>query len=325
MNADKKTLFDRVCDGLATETEIRELNCLLSENTEALDAWIKYTSLHEELACGSVWLESELPGSAPLHADSSRQKKTQLLWRSVTAAVAGLVIGIFTTSVAWAYASPSLIATASRLMALVDGSFELRSGRLPSGFPKVMGTWSGDESEVIENGLVQARDGKRLLRFIRAERDPGGPQVTPASCDVFQLIDLHSVKSDGQSGDITLEMSAQFLDARQAASAPIRFTCRIFVFSGTPDALRDGWPLTRNDALASGCTESISKGGEPNTWHRVTAKVLLPSDADFAVIQLVAGKFPTHGNQPAQFGEQYVDDVQLTLKTQPALPVSLAH
>lgn len=50
----------------------------------------------------------------------------------------------------------------------------------------------------------------------------------------------------------------------------------------------------------------------------------LPPGADFAVVHLVATKWTPRG-KAAEFGEQFADDVRLTLKTQPTLPVRLAQ
>jgi hypothetical protein len=120
-------------------------------------------------------------------------------------------------------------------------------------------------------------------------------------------------------------LSAQFLDARMEKGEAVNFTCRLHVFAGSPDSLRVEWPLTRLDALAFGAGVVQSHGGAPHSWLSVTAKVLLSPQADFAVVQLVASKEPTNNNQAAEFGEQFADDVRLTLKTQPALPVRVAQ
>jgi hypothetical protein len=142
---------------------------------------------------------------------------------------------------------------------------------------------------------------------------------------VYQLVDLRALQTGRRAGEATLEMSAQFLDARTAPGAPVSFSCRLYVFSGLPESLREEWPLTRKEALASGSGMAQSKGGAPQAWHTVTAKVLLPAHAEFAVVQLVAGKTQAGAGQPAEFGEQFADDVRLTLKTQPTLPVRPAQ
>jgi hypothetical protein len=57
----------------------------------------------------------------------------------------------------------------------------------------------------------------------------------------------------------------------------------------------------------------------------VTTKVLMPSQADFAVVHLIVHKPENPRGHEGCFGEQFADDVRLTLKTQPALPVRNAH
>jgi hypothetical protein len=238
------------------------------------------------------------------------------------AAAAGLVIGLFGASVVWAITNPKAVATASRLFALVDGSFEKQRGHLASGFPSNLGLWSGDEAEVVDVATV---DGVRALRFVRAEREAALPNYGAASCDVYQLVDLRSLKADVDPGEATLELSARFLDSRQKAGEKVKFICRLYAFSGTPDVLPAEWPLSQKEALAAGSGTLDSFGGAPATWQTVSTKVLLPPGADFAVIHLVVHKPKNPAGTEALFGDQFADDVRLTLKTQPTLPVRLAQ
>jgi hypothetical protein len=209
------------------------------------------------------------------------------------------------------------------LFALVDGSFQKQSGRVAAGFPSAFGVWSGDEAEIVRADA--ARDGGQALRFVRAEGDAAVANSPANSCDVYQLVDLRSLKADAAGGEASLELSAQFLDARMEKGEAVNFTCRLHVFAGSPDSLRVEWPLTRLDALAFGAGVVQSHGGAPHSWRSVTAKVLLPPQADFAVVHLVAHKPKTPAGTDALFGAQFADDVRLTLKTQPALPVRLAQ
>ncbi|MFM7605487.1 MAG: anti-sigma factor family protein, partial [Prosthecobacter sp.] len=105
------------------------------------------------------------------------------VWRPLTAAAAGIMLGMFCTSVVFGYVMPRAVATASRLFALVDGSFEKTTGRVGSGFPAEFGVWSGDEAEAADTVAV---DGRRALRFVRAEREVALPNYGAASCDVYQ-------------------------------------------------------------------------------------------------------------------------------------------
>jgi hypothetical protein len=135
--------------------------------------------------------------------------------------------------------------------------------------------------------MIAAYDGKQALRFVCAEREPALPDDGAASCDVYQLVDLRSLKADAASGEATLELSARFLDTHTASADPLKFICRLFVFAGTPASLPAEWPLTQKEALASGSGTVDSSGGAPGTWQSVSARVLLPPQADFAVVHLV--------------------------------------
>jgi hypothetical protein len=319
MNPRLDALLSRVADEAATAQEWRELEALLAAAPAARRRYVQMMDLHAELRARHVKASSP---EAAQGLPKSPGSFAWVSWRPLMAAAAGIVLGMFCTSVLFGYTMPRVVATASRLFALVDGSFEKTGGPVASGFPSEFGKWSGDEAEVVSGN---AMDGKQALRFVRAEGDAAVPNSPANSCDVYQLVDLRPLKADAEGGEATLEMSAQFLDARSAKGADVTFTCRLYVFSGSPESLRGEWPLTRKEALAAGSGAVQSTGGAPQTWRSVTAKVLLPAQADFAVVQLVAGKAPASDNQAAEFGEQFADDVRLTLKTQPTLPVRIAQ
>jgi hypothetical protein len=174
---------------------------------------------------------------------------------------------------------------------------------------------------------LNAQDGKQSLRFVQAEREARRSNSGAGACDVFQLVDLRSLKSEAELGETTLELSAQFLDTRDAPGERVRFLARLYVFAGNPEGLGKEWPLPRKEALATGSGIAFSTGGSPQTWQSVTTKVFLPREADFAVVHLLVNIPESWPNRttPATFGAQYADDVRLTLKTQPALPVRLAE
>lgn len=313
-----------------SDAEQKELNAALraSEKARAFATrtLLDDAVLAEELrtAQAEILFKAEIGGMTgtlqPAPGWGPRSRWIQ--WRPITAAAAGLVIGLFGASLVFGYVMPRAVATASRLFSLVDGSFEKQSGRVSSGFPADFGLWSGDQAEITAHHAV---DGTQSLRLMQAEREPALPDYGAASCDVYQLVDLRSLKANAASGEATLELSAQFLDTRTALADPQKFICRLHVFSGTPASLPAEWPLTQKEALASGSGEVNSSGGAPGTWQSVSARVLLPPQADFAVVHLVMHKPENAPGTTATFGEQFADDVRLTLKTQPALPVRLAQ
>lgn len=245
-----------------------------------------------------------------------------LVSRPFAAAAAGLAFGLVCASFAWAVASPSAVATMVRVFALEDGSFEKSFGKLPSGFPRQTGLWGGDDAEIVSTG-PSAKDGSHALRFVRAEGDENMPGSPANSCDVWQLVDLRGLKATARA-EATLELSASFLDARAERGEDIRFHVRVYAFAGAPERLHSEWPMAIKEALAFGSNTVGSSGGHPDLWLKATARTVLPSGVDFAVVQLVASKQAPHGTA-AQFGEQFADEVRLTLRTQPQLPVRVAR
>lgn len=241
------------------------------------------------------------------------------------AAAAGVVIGLFGASVVWAFANPKAVATASRLFTLVDGSFEKGGGVIASGLPTSFGVWSGDRSEIVSDGAAAPAEGRGVLRFLEAEREPALPAYGAAACDVFQLVDLRSLKSPGADDDATLELSVRFRDGRAGKGEALNFFGRIILFSGDPSSIVPGWPFSQEKALGTAMVHVPSEGGAPDRWHLGRAKVLMPAEADFAVVHIMVHEPESQPGTKAVFGEQYADDVRLTLTTQPTLPVRVAE
>ncbi|MEY5027493.1 MAG: hypothetical protein RLZZ244_3021 [Verrucomicrobiota bacterium] len=250
-----------------------------------------------------------------------RVRKGWFSWGQWSAAAAGLILGVLCTSVGWAIASPRVVATSTRLSTLGDGSFEAGAGRLPSGFPISYGSWSGDEAEVVEANEDLRRGGKRVLCFLRAEGDPGRPKSSPASCDVYQVVDLRALPAVSPQSDSILELSVEFRDARAERGEPIQFACFLTLFSGRPQDFAEGWPARQGERLVSASAGWKSEGGSPQVWKTLTTRVMVPPEADFALVHLVANNPRSGRVGPAVFGQQFADEVRLVLKTQPVLPV----
>jgi hypothetical protein len=322
MNTDWDDLIQKHVSGIASDEETQQLFAALKVDDAVADLYLRHVGLGLALEAKAASLEGtrELLFSAA--TTESPHGFRRLAWRPLAvASVAGIVLGMACTTALFGYVMPRAQATSFRLSSLVDGSFERHVGRLSSGFPLQFGAWSGDESEVVEKPAADMRHGMRTLRFVRAEREPALPSHGAASCDVYQIVDLRGLKSEAGVGEATLELAVQFLDARESAAEPVLFLSRLYVFAGTPEALPVEWPLSQKEALASGSGSFKSMGGAPRSWHQVTTKILLPPRADFAVVHLVAHKPGRSAVGAANFGEQFADDVQLTLKTQPVLPV----
>lgn len=324
MNTDWHDLIQRYIAGHTTDEEFALLQDSLKRDDALARLYLRYMNLDVILEAHASTAEAmrSLLMAAPV--PTGKGGLSWLSWRPLAAAAAGVVLGLFCASVAWAYTSPRVIAEARRLSALVDGSFEKQPGHVSAGFPLEAGVWSGDEADVVPMG-TPAKDGKQMLRFLKVDRDPNSPNSPANACDVYQIVGLRPLREMQEAaGESTLELSAEFLDARTAAGAPVIFRCIIYVFHGSVDALHVRWPEVASEALGIGTAYVVSSGGsDGGQWHRITARCVLPPNADFCVLRLSAGRDQFNGGPMPELGMQFADDVKLVLKTQPALPVRI--
>lgn len=256
----------------------------------------------------------------PAATPARGRKTTWATLRPPLAAAAGLVIGLFGASVVWAISTPEWTATASRVTGLGDAGYEEGpAGPIDPGFPSTTGRWSGDEAAQVE--LDGASEGGRVLQFVSPGADVAVPGGRAISCDVFQLVDLRTLRPAAEGeGEAMLEFLANFRDGRAAGTQPsVTFMAQIFLFSGDPLALHQTWPNNLGEALASGAAFVHTMGETKPEWHRLGARCLVPPGTDFAVIQL--GARPNL--RPAVLESLFADDVALTLTTRPDLPVKV--
>ena len=301
-------LIEDCLEGRLSEPDAARLSALLEQSAEARARYWETASIHGllEHTMQNASLRVVTGQALPTTPRISRW----LAWRPLAAAAAGIVFGMFCASLAWAVASPRAMATASLFRSLADASFENLSGRVPSGFPGKVGEWSGDEAAAGSFGALKAKDGQRMLQFLKAEGDAAAPGSTGAFCDVFQVVDLKSLRTElDKSGDTVLELSTAFLDARPSSSAPVQFFCSIYLFEGDAATLRSQWPSALSYAIGRGTGSFITEGGTGDAhWQKATARCLWTAQADFAVIHIAAGRPPNSSGPPVQFGRLFADE-----------------
>lgn len=306
-------------DDTISAAEAERLQQLLRDQPTVRQRYLCLADQHAVMAVDEqLWLEPVAPPQALIAPKRS-------LWRMMQSAAAGLVLGLFGSSVAWAIASPDLIATVTRLVMLVDGSFETAPGPLPSGFPNAPGYWSGDTVEVVSTPpgtpAPTASDGNRMLRFVAAQSDANQASAIASSCDLYQVVDLRNLRTGATAGELSLNISAQICDARTVAGEPLWFTCRLYLFSASADPLHAAWPEVLKDAQGVAIASHTSRGGSGhNAWTQLSARCLLPEQADLAVVMVSCGYKPGDRRSSPVLGQQYIDGVTLSLHQQPALP-----
>ena len=250
------------------------------------------------------------PMATPQQTESKRWTGW-LTWRPLTAAAAGLVIGVFCASFAWAYVAPSL----GKVITLLQESFESVPAPLVTGVPIEAGKWSGDYTEVVgEQQGVKPESGKKMLRFLRADFEgkvkPEGSYIS----EVHQLIDLRPYRREFADGGAVVQLSAAF----NAFSFPAEeaFVCSVSLQALDAETAINGSTRIGEtlliDCLAMARNSRLKVDRDPATWQRLNAELRLPSNTDFILIRIALA----HTNQAQRresFDGHYLDGVRLTL------------
>jgi hypothetical protein len=211
---------------LLDEEEARTLQNGLQTDPQLRRLYLHYMSL-------DVALEGHANSSASMkeilsspHRHESRRWASWLSWRPLTAAAAGLVIGLFCASVVFAYVASSL----GKVVTFLDDSFESGPAPLVTGAPMEAGHWSGNHTEVVsEQQGVKPESGKKMLRFLRTDykRKPN-PEKGHVG-DIYQLIDMRPYRQEFADGGAVVQLSAGFNTLEFPADE--RYECSLTLYA----------------------------------------------------------------------------------------------
>lgn len=311
---DLESLIQAWCDDALTESGAASLNEILRTSSEARERFRQAACFHGVLYCAvSKWVMTEIVGQTAHGSVAAQQGalRSWLKWRTFASMAAGIALALLCTPRGYGDKSTRILSQSVLLAESSDG--QTKPGPLPSGFPGTFGQWSGDESALVVQPGFPGYPHKLALLFQKAEREKALTPATASACDMFRLVDLRPLKTAILPGEATLELSAKFLDARVQPGEPVIFVARLYTYAGLPERLADQWPIhSRQEVLAYAANQFESYGGTPSSARILKSIVTLHPQTDFAVVHLIAFK-PAHGGEsPAEFGEQYVQEVQIT-------------
>jgi hypothetical protein len=297
-----QVLFDAWSESRLTPAEAAELSALLRTDPETRARFRTDAAFHGQLHAALDALNLD-QASAPEKTITFPSRG-----RALGIAAMLLAVGLTVSSLGWiltARAEHSEI----RPLGIHDGGFDALKGRTPYGFPSEIFTWGGDPSEIASTpGHPTA------LRFLEAAGEPNIPNSPRQSCDVFQVIDLKSVRTELlTSSEAYVELQANIHDARPAHAQPVRFIAKVYVFEGDPASIVGNWPPAADQVLGSGAQFQVMHGGAG--WQTLSTRCVLPPTAGFLVVHIGAGSAGNPGQASPKLGAQYADDIRLTLRT----------
>ncbi len=297
-------LFNAALNGTLAAAERPQLAALLKSSAEARQLWF----LYHDNECGLSELKNDSattaarravlnPGAVP----SPQRISPWLQWRSVTAAAAGLVIGMFGASVAYGIAIRHGLAKRTPL-AIFERGFENPRMPLVRGLPRGAGRWGGDAAQVVagENG-VPAKEGRFMLRLEPPAR---------GAWRVYQVLDLQSLPPGGSGESREIEISASL--ATGGAEAAVRFFIRAFAVTEAPDEIDDAWLDRRDESIAS-VTRGFDVLPGAQGWQTLGVSIHVPRTARSLVL-FFGARVPDRAARGSPF---YLDDVRVSLVTPP--------
>jgi hypothetical protein len=273
---------------------------LLRNDTEFRKDYLRYLNVDSALAAlPKKAKQTDMPGSRLVAFPQ---------WRPLaTAAAAGLVLGLFCASVAWAMVVPRKPA-APVVIPILTESFESPKTPFTVGFPSRTGVWGGDQAQVAGSA-----PNRRLLDGDFVLSLESSPDHNLGFLQ--QIIDVSSLPQAGEGEMRVVEVIASF-HAGQPGERE-RYTLRIASFKEAPENIRSLWEgVTWRDMDRISLT--FSKTGltapvDAEGWQTLSAIVEVPAGARSVVISLAAGRF----ERKAPKTPHYVDDVRAELRIIP--------
>ncbi len=319
MNSDRMhELINAWLESSLTEAEVKELNQRLRESELDRQRFRESASFHGLLHWAMA--ADAVANVSTVNSSFKVQKRSRFAGSAarpmLLTLLAGVLVGVSCTSFAWAVVS-GLQNTSSRVdVDLVDGSFESMQGAVPSFFPDQPGVWSGDEAEVVTADW--AAEGKHAVKLFRTGFSRSQLGGTARSCDVYQIVDLRPLQRARGEGKFLLELSGKFMTELVVNQPPLQAGFSLQLFDGGSRLDSANWSETRNQAISSsGSHLDVQKKSGPGEWRFLSSQCELPLNAEFAVVTLfVQNTNPSDTFDPS-VGNQYVDDVRLSLLKSP--------
>ena len=297
-----------------------ELNTLLRENADARSTMARLM-VDEQALISRMRDESivALLEPAPAAETPLRTSTRWFAWRPLTAAAAGLVIGLFSASMVFGFGARSV----EKVISLLQESFESGPAPLVKGIPQDVNLWSGDYSEIVEKYEgVKPKDGTKMVRMLRSDFEGKASSMPNRQGDLSRIIDVRSFMRDANGGEFVMTLSALFNAVPFPDSQRYDGVVALYALGelgSTEESLME-------DALAISNGSCNSMDRDPATWQSASTRLLLPTGTEFVMLKVSFRRWPKgSGDQPSlpdlmTFAGHFVDDLRASIRIRNAAP-----
>jgi hypothetical protein len=244
-------------------------------------------------------------------------------WRPLTAAAAGIMVGMFCTSVVFGF---GVVRSLERVVSLFQESFESGPAPLMTGIPQEVNLWSGDYSEIVERyDGVKPVQGMKMARVLRSDFEGKTASKPSLQGDLIRVVDVRPFLSEANGAEVVITLSALF----NAAPFPEaeRYDGMVTLYAlgqlgSTEESLLE-------DALAHSRGECRSLDRDPGSWQSASTRLLLPTGTEFVMLKVSFRPGPASGASPSpppnyeEFAGHFLDDVRASIRIRNAAPKQL--
>jgi hypothetical protein len=287
-------LMRRYLEGVASLEETQELESLIVKDASVRQDFLRYTHLDSALAGVR---RSQPTLVAP-------RRSVWLSWRPLTAAAAGIAIGMFCTSVVFGFVGQRQM----RTQTLLSEGFEDPGMPVEHGLPQRAGVWSGDfAAPEVGNKRVQPAEGSRMVRLPQADKR--------RFSYAMRFIDAGQLPPPDGLKTRQIEVSAAFCS--ESSLLPEHYQIRMAAFAGTLAEARAVWLGGRIDEQAlMHVARTISTEPGHHGWTSVCTGMEVPAQTNWVLVSLAAAVPDGEAAKTAR----YLDDVHIRVLTHEGRP-----
>ncbi|BCX49238.1 hypothetical protein HAHE_31460 [Haloferula helveola] len=299
-NAELDALVDAYFEGQLSEEEASRLNVLIEASEQARRRYWELALVHGLLEQG-LQTASVKAAAGEKPAAASVKRSIFPKWPGLTAAAAGVVVGIFSASMVWAYRGfqSSTEVKEEILFESFEGD---ESATLSPLFPDRAGRWFGDLTVAVptKDGLDPER-GESVARFVPASNRKYSYARYIIDAEDLQLTELGAVPQ--------LEVKASF--ASNQRSLPARYQIRLAAFAQPPEEVRAIWrhESLLFDTVLQHTARNYMASPDQEGWKKLASRIDIPPGTRSLVISL--GVAEQEGSAPS--GAHYLDAVRVRL------------
>jgi hypothetical protein len=323
---ERQRLLQRLENDAAFRGECVEEIRLLGMIRAAQTPGPRWLEMHDALGLSTAATEDPTTddlASRVLHfvqaEPQNRVNARWLSWRPLTAAAAGIVFGMFCTSVVFGFGARSV----EKMVSLLEESFESGIAPLVKGIPQELNLWCGDDSEIVETYEgVKPAQGKKMVRVLRSDFAGRVSSKPSQHGDLMRVVDVWPFLREANGGEVVMTVSALF----NAAPFPEaeRYDGVVYLYAlgqlgSTEESLLE-------DSLAHSHGGCRSLDRDPATWQSASARLLLPPGTELVLLKVSFSPVPASGKSQSllpdyeTFAGHFVDDVRTLVNIRKAAP-----